>query len=155
MSLDETLFVVELEVIEEKLSSLKDLTAKLFSSFEKRSLDEIASLVAKREGVINGFFNACSRVNTKLLSNELYKEKPLNFLLKNSTGFFHSRIEEILASWENILVFESKIQKLAKSLPNLMKENLKMVQKARPALKAYSTILDVNSLTEPRFERKK
>ncbi|MCJ8345357.1 hypothetical protein MJH12_07445 [bacterium] len=156
MAIDTNIFEVDLEVIEEKLKALHEITLSLINFFRSKSIDSIISMVETREGVIQGFLKACARVDSKLRTLDSgYKERPLSFLQEHSEGPFRERIIKIIDQWAVIVDLENKVQDFGKSLPKLMKENLKTVQQARPALKAYSTIADVINRTDPRFERKK
>ncbi|MCO4784226.1 MAG: hypothetical protein KC646_18020 [Candidatus Cloacimonetes bacterium] len=156
MKIEQSKFLVDLEVVDEKVKSLHKISVSLIKLFQNKELDSIANEVAKRQGIINGFLDACKMIASKISRQDSdFTDKPLSYLQDNSEGQFQVRVTEILKEWQSILSLEEKIQNYAQQLPKIMKENLILVQKARPALKAYSGIADVNAATESRFERKK
>lgn len=156
MIIEESKFLVDLDVVEEKVKDLRKISLSLIEFFQKKELDLLVSEVSKRQGIITGFLEACKMISSKITKvDESFVEKPLSYLKNNSEGSFKQRVSLILDEWEYILVLEDKIQSYSKLLPKIMKENLVHLQKAKPALKAYGVVADVKAKTDPRFERKK
>lgn len=156
MKIDQSKFLIDIEVVDEKIKALYKMSLRLIELFQKKEIDLVISEVTKRQGIITGFLDACKMIGSKISKlDDQYVDQPLTYLKNNCNGELQEKVARLLDEWESILILEEKIQTYAKQLPKIMKENLVQLQRAKPAMKAYGSIADMNSKTDPRFERKK